>query len=81
MSDFETDTRDRVIRMETELKTLKKDVEDVSKKVDEIHTLLTEARGAQKAIRFLIWLSGSSLFVGALTYYKALLTFFRGISP
>lgn len=40
--------------METELKALKEDVDKMGAKVDEIHTLLTEARGAQKAVRFLI---------------------------
>lgn len=72
------DTRDRVIRMETELKALKEDVDKMGAKVDEIHTLLTEARGAQKAVRFLIWLSGTSVFIWAMTYYKALVAFFKG---
>lgn len=72
------DTRDRVIRMETELKSLKDDVEKMGSKVDEIHTLLTEARGAQKAIRFLIWLSGTSVFVWVVTYYKAIVAVIRG---
>lgn len=74
----ETDTRDRVIRMEAELKSLKEDVEDVKGKVDEIHTLLTEARGAQKAIRFLIWLSGTAFFAWFVTYYKAIVSILRG---
>jgi hypothetical protein len=74
----DVDTRDRVIRMETELKALKEDVDKMGAKVDEIHTLLTEARGAQKAVRFLIWLSGTSVFVWAVTYYKALMAFFKG---
>ena len=72
------DTRDRVIRMEAELKALKDDVETMGSKVDEIHTLLTEARGAQKAIRFLIWLSGTSVFVWVMTYYKAIVAVVRG---
>lgn len=74
----DVDTRDRVIRMETELKALKEDVDKMGAKVDEIHTLLTEARGAQKAVRFLIWLSGTSVFVWVMTYYKALVAFFKG---
>lgn len=74
----DVDTRDRVIRMETELKALKDDVDKMGAKVDEIHTLLTEARGAQKAVRFLIWLSGTSVFVWVMTYYKALVAFFKG---
>lgn len=74
----EIDTRDRVVRMEVELKALKEDVDKMGAKVDEIHTLLTEARGAQKAVRFLIWLSGTSVFVWVMTYYKALVAFFKG---
>lgn len=73
------DTRDRVIRMEAELKALKDDVESMGSKVDDIHTLLTEARGAQKAIRFLIWLSGTSVFVWFMTYYKSIVLFLRGL--
>lgn len=72
------DTRDRVIRMETELKALKDDVDKMGAKVDEIHTLLTEARGAQKAVRFLIWLSGTSVFVWGVTYYKAIVAVIKG---
>lgn len=72
------DTRDRVIRMEAELKALKDDVEQMGSKVDDIHTLLTEARGAQKAIRFLIWLSGTSVFIWIMTYYKAIVAVIRG---
>lgn len=75
---IETDTRDRVIRMESELKSLKEDVEKMGSKVDEIHTLLTEARGAQKAVRFLIWLSGTSVFIWVVTYYKAIMAVLRG---
>jgi hypothetical protein len=76
---MESDTRDRVIRMEAELKSLKEDVEDMTKKVNEIHTLLTEARGAQKAVRFLIWLSGTALFAWFAAYYKAISALFRGL--
>ena len=72
------DTRDRVVRMEVELKALKDDVEKMGSKVDEIHTLLTEARGAQKAVRFLIWLSGTSVFIWFVTYYKALMAVIKG---
>jgi hypothetical protein len=74
----DVDTRDRVIRMESELKALKEDVDKMGTKVDEIHTLLTEARGAQKAVRFLIWLSGTSVFIWGMTYYKAFVAFLKG---
>lgn len=76
---MESDTRDRVIRMEAELKSLKEDVEDMGKKVAEIHTLLTEARGAQKLIRFLVWLSGTAICAWFVTYYKAITALFRGL--
>lgn len=70
MSPPDTDTRDRVIRMETELKALKEDVEDMRKKVDMIHTLMTEARGAQKTIRLLVWLSGLGVFTAGISVWK-----------
>lgn len=75
---METDTRDRVIRMEAELKSLKEDVEEMGKKVDNIHTLLTEARGAQKIVKFFIWLSGKSVFIWFVTYYKAIMGLLKG---
>lgn len=85
MSD-ETDTRDRVIRMEVELEQVKKDVKAVDEKVDdvkkavgEIKDLLTQAKGAQRAIQFLIWLSGTSIFVWVVTYSKSVLALFQGL--
>lgn len=77
---IETDTRDRVIRMESELETLKEKVESLDKKVDRIHTILTEARGAKKTIQFLVWLSGTSLFVWVATYWKNIAAFIKGAS-
>lgn len=74
---MESDTRDRVIRMEAELKSLKEDVEEMGKKVDDIHTLLIEARGAQKIVKFFIWLSGTSIFIWFVTYYKAIVALFK----
>ena len=62
--------------METELAAVKRDLEEMGVKVNQIHTLLTEARGAQKAVRWLVALSGSSVFVWVMTYYKAILTLF-----
>lgn len=70
MSAIETDTRDRVIRVESELKALKEDVEKMGAKVDVIHTLLTEARGAQKTIRLLVWLSGLGVFTAGISVWK-----------
>lgn len=66
----DTDTRDRVIRMETELKSLKEDVEQMGRKVDQIHTLMTEARGAQKTIKLLVWISGLGVFTAGFTVWK-----------
>lgn len=75
---IEGDTRDRVIRMEAELESLKDKVESLDKKVDKIHTILTEARGASRAIQFLVWLSGTSLFVWVATYWKNIAAFIKG---
>lgn len=84
MSD-ETDTRDRVIRMEVELEQVKRDIKavkdsvgDVDKKVDEIKDILTQAKGVQNVFRFMIWLSGTSLFVWVATYSKSVLAMFSG---
>ncbi|MDR6759407.1 hypothetical protein J2Y48_004723 [Mycoplana sp. BE70] len=56
--------------METELKALKDDVEDMRVKVGAIHTLLTEAKGAQKAVRFLIWLARLGVLGGAVAGWQ-----------
>lgn len=84
MSD-ETDTRDRVIRMEVELEQVKRDIKavkdsvgDVDKKVDEIKDILTQAKGVQNVFKAMIWLSGTSLFVWVATYYKAFIGLFSG---
>lgn len=50
MSANETDTRDRVIRMESEVEQLTKTVHLMSMKVDEMHGLLMQARGARYVI-------------------------------
>jgi uncharacterized protein YPO0396 len=46
----QSDTRDRVIKVESDLEHLKKQVDDMSSKVTELHTLLMQARGARWAI-------------------------------
>lgn len=81
-----TDTRDRVIALETDVKHLSKTVEklngkidDVDAKVDEIKSLLTQAKGGMNLLRFMIYLSGTSVFVGLLTYGKTILIFLAGI--
>lgn len=72
------DTRERVVALEVKVQFLTDSVKSMNEKVDEIHTLLTEARGAQKAVRFLIWLSGTSVFVWVVTYYKAIMAVIKG---
>lgn len=72
------DTRDRVIRMETELKALKEEVDQMRVKVNEIHSLLTQARGAQTAVKFLVWLSGTSIFLWVSQYLELFTNIIRG---
>lgn len=74
----EIDTRDRVIRMETELKALKEEVDQMRQKVDQIHSLLTQARGAQTAVKFLVWLSGTSIFLWLAQYLELFTNIIRG---
>jgi hypothetical protein len=56
----EVDTRDRVIRLEAEVDALNKIVENMSKKVDEMHTLLTQARGA-RWLFMILWVGAGAL--------------------
>jgi predicted esterase YcpF (UPF0227 family) len=46
----EQDTRDRVIRLETEVDGLKRTVDEMSAKVTAMHELLMQARGAKYVI-------------------------------
>jgi len=48
------DTRDKVIRLETEMAAMRNDVAKMAAKVDELHTLLTQARGARWMLMLLI---------------------------
>ena len=48
------DTRDKVIRLETEMAAMRSDVAKMAAKVDELHTLLTQARGARWMLMVLI---------------------------
>jgi hypothetical protein len=84
MSD-ETDTRDRVIRMEVELDQVKKDIKevkdnvsDVKDAVDDIKSILTQAQGVRKVFQIMIWLSGTSLFIWGATYSKAFMLMLFG---
>ena len=44
------DTRDRVIRMEAELDNLERQVTGMSSKIDDMHDVLMQARGARYVI-------------------------------
>lgn len=59
MGDVETDTRDRVIRLETQMEHMEKTLASMSAKVDSMHALLQQARGARW---FLI---GIAMVIGA----------------
>lgn len=55
--DEATDTRDRVIRLETELEHVSRQMASMSTKVDEMHALLQQGRGAK-------WFIFASIAVG-----------------
>jgi hypothetical protein len=44
---IDSDTRDRVIRMEAEVDNLEKKVDHMSTKIDDMHDVLMQARGAR----------------------------------
>lgn len=56
------DTRDRVIRVEQKVDQLEKSVENMGKKVDEMHTLLMQARGAKYVV---VLVAGAAGFVAS----------------
>lgn len=58
MSTAAQDTRDKVIRLETEMAAMRRDVTNMAEKVDELHELLTQARGARWMLMILIALGG-----------------------
>ena len=58
MSTPAQDTRDKVIRLETEMAAMRNDVSKMAAKVDELHELLTQARGARWMLMILIALGG-----------------------
>jgi len=51
-------TRDIVIRLEAEMKAMQHDMASTSKKVDEMHSLLQQAKGARWAIFAMAALGG-----------------------
>ncbi|HET6374599.1 MAG TPA: hypothetical protein VFF88_00985 [Methylocella sp.] len=58
------DTRDRVIRMETEIKALTDQVRDLTQAVQELTALLNQIRGARIILAALIPLCGA---IGGIT--------------
>lgn len=71
--------------MEVELEQVKKDIKEVKDNVsevkgtvDEIKDILTQAKGVKNVFRFMIWLSGTSIFVWVATYYKSVVAFLNG---
>ena len=61
---LETDTRDRVIRLEAKVEQLTLDIAGMDAKVTEIYALLQQARGARWML-IVIWL-GAGAVVGKL---------------
>lgn len=45
--DIGTDTRDRVIRMEAEVKEVKSDIQDIKKTLNELNQVFQQAKGAR----------------------------------
>lgn len=77
----EAQVYERVARMETELQYLKRDVDeikvdvaDIKAKQDQMITLLTEANGMRKLLR---WLYATAIVVGGFvfTYWSSVKTF------
>lgn len=64
--------------MEAEFALMKREFEEMRSKVNEIHSLLTQAKGAQRAVGWLVAFGGSSVFLNIMTNYKAILAFIRG---
>ncbi len=52
MNDIQTDTRDRLIQVETNLKHAVAELEDMGKKLTTLHELMLQARGAAAAGRW-----------------------------
>lgn len=52
------DTRDRVIAMEAEMKHVRQEMADVHAKVNEMHTLLIQAKGARWMLLALVAIGG-----------------------
>jgi uncharacterized membrane protein len=69
----ETDTRDRVIRLETKLEAIAEKQEVTDKKVTEMHTILVEAQGGKKTLK--LGISVFSAIAAIVAYMKDWLPF------
>lgn len=67
------DTRDRLIRLETEMDVVQKTVEDMSLKVNAMHDVMMQAKGARWLILGAAGLLGflTSLLGKALPFWQA----------
>jgi hypothetical protein len=63
MSDT-TDTRDRVIRLEEQMRAMREEQDEMSAKVTEMHQLLLQARGA-KWVVITLWVVLGAVIVKA----------------
>lgn len=73
MSDM-SDTRDRVIKLETEMAAVKEQLKDVSTKLNEIHEIFLQAKGA----RYLVIVS-AAIFGFVSAWFPTLLSYFSGL--
>lgn len=71
----DTDTRDRVIRMEAEMDNLERQVGEMSAKVSEMHEILMQAKGARYVI------VGAAACAGAVTGFLVKLFPFASSLP
>lgn len=74
MSELDIDTRDRVIRLETQVQHMSKTMDQMSTQVTELHSMLQQARGA-KWVLILVWVGVG----GAMTYLLQLLKLFGSV--
>lgn len=81
----DVDTRDRVIRVGVELEAVKRDIDelkvqvtDMQAQISDIHSLLTQAKGAKSVITWLVAVGSSGIFVGMVSNAKAILQFLKG---
>jgi len=68
MVDTDTDTRDRVIAVQTEVGQLQKTVETLGEKMDTVHSLIQQGQGAKWAVGRIGAVLGGG--VGALIFTK-----------